>query len=255
MPELNRDITAFHQHGYVVLDNLLGSDFAAELYVASNDVPKVVWNEARSTANERVLLHDARFRRIFTETPFIDRLTDIVGDDLQLLDLQLLEFAPNASHVGAISTGSREWHTDITFFSDAPVAVNVGMYLTDMTPEKGPLHVIPGSHLWHREPTAEEVGSPHVDEVVVEVPAGTAVAFDAQLWHTGSKNLSDTPRRGLFAYCSHYWVKRMDEYYTRALPGEIIESEDPRLRQFFGLGAKAMSIHGAAYTEGNATFE
>ena len=218
MLELNRDIAAFHQHGYVVLDGLLGADFAAELYAASSDVPKIVWNEARSTANERTLLQDGRFRRIFTETQFIDRLTAIVGDDLQLLDLQLLEFTPNASQVGAVSMGSREWHTDITFFSDFPVAVNVAMYLTDMTPEKGPLHVIPGSHLWHREPTAEEVVEPHPDEVAVEVPAGTAVAFDAQLWHTGSKNLSDTPRRGLFAYCSHYWVKRMDEYYTRPLP-------------------------------------
>ena len=93
MPELNRDITAFHQHGYVVLDNLLGSDFAAELYAASDDVPKVVWNEARSTANERVLLHDARFRRIFTETSFIDRLTDIVGDDL-LIEFRIVIARP-----------------------------------------------------------------------------------------------------------------------------------------------------------------
>lgn len=254
MTDLNRDIDAFAEHGYVVLDGLLGPDLATELYAACDEVPKIAWNEARSTANERTLLQDGRFRRIFTDTPFIDRLTAIVGDDLQLLDLQLLEFAPNATHVGAVSTGTREWHTDITFFSDLPLAVNVGMYLTDMTPAKGPLYVVPGSHRWHREPTEAEVTAPHPDEVVVEVPAGTAVAFDAQLWHTGSKNLSDTPRRGLFAYCSHYWVKRMDEYYTRPLPPEITGSEDPRLRQLFGLGTNATSIHGSAYAAGNATF-
>ncbi len=251
---LNRDLDAFTDHGYVVLDNLLTSDFAAELYAACEGMPKIAWNEGRSTANERTLMQDERFRRIFTDTPFIDLLTRIVGDDLQMLDLQLLEFAPKATHVGAVSTGTREWHTDITFYSSLPISVNVGVYLTDMSPEKGPLYVIPGSHLWHREPTAAEVVAAHPEEVQVSVSAGTAVAFDAQLWHTGSKNLSETPRRALFAYCSHYWMKRMDEYYTRPLPNEILESNDPRLRQLFGLDTHAVSIHGAAYTKGNAAF-
>jgi len=35
---------------------------------------------------------------------------------------------------------------------------------------------------------------------------------------------------------------------------EITGSEDPRLRQLFGLGTNATSIHGSAYTAGNATF-
>jgi ectoine hydroxylase-related dioxygenase (phytanoyl-CoA dioxygenase family) len=254
MTGLNHDIGAFDEHGYVVLDGLLGGAFAAELYAACDELPKITWNTARSTANERTLLQDERFRRIFTDTIFIDRLTAIVGDDLQMLDLQLLEFAPNATHVGAVATGTREWHTDVTFFSDRPLAVNVAMYLTDMTPDKGPLYVIPGSHRWHREPTEAEMIAPHGDEVVVEVPAGTAIAFDAQLWHTGSKNLSATPRRGLFAYCSHYWVKRMDEYYARPLPDAILHSDDARMRQLFGLDTNAVSIHGAAYAPGNETF-
>lgn len=254
MTPLNLDVGAFHEHGYVVFPDLLGPDFAAELYAACDGLDKVVWNASRSTANERILLQDPRFRRIFTDTPFIDRIAALVGDDLQLLDLQLLEFAPDAEHVGAVSTGTREWHTDITFFSDLPVAVNVGMYLTDMTPEKGPLRVIPGSHRWHREPAGNEVTVPHPDEVVVEVPAGAAVAFDAQLWHSGGRNASGTPRRGLFAYCSHYWVKRMDEYYERQLPQELLDADDPRLRQFFGLEAAAESIHGAAYARGNPAF-
>lgn len=254
MSDLNRDVGAFAEYGYVVIDSLFGRDLARELYDACDALDLVVWNEARSTANERTLLEDPRFLRVFTASRFIDVLTEIVGDDLQLLDLQLLNFAPRASHVGAVSTGTREWHTDITFFSDTPVAVNVAIYLTDMTPEKGPLYVIPGSHRWHREPAGDEVTSQHPDEVEVGVSAGAAVAFDAQLWHTGSKNLSDSARRGLFAYCSHYWVKRMDEYYTRPLPTAILESADPRLRQLFGLGANAVSIHGAAYAQGNPAF-
>jgi hypothetical protein len=49
-------------------------------------------------------------------------------------------------------------------------------------------------------------------------------------------------------------VKRLDEYYTRPLPAAILASDDPRLRQLFGLGANAPSIHGAAYAPGHPAF-
>ena len=51
------------------------------------------------------------------------------------------------------------------------------------------------------------------------VRAGGAVLFNAQLWHSGGRNDTDRPRRAIFPYFGHYWIKRMDEFYRRPLPG------------------------------------
>jgi ectoine hydroxylase-related dioxygenase (phytanoyl-CoA dioxygenase family) len=120
----------------------------------------------------------------------------------------------------------------------------VAIYLQDMTPETGPLLVVPGSHRWRREPSAEEEQAEIEGEIPVAVDAGTAVVFNAQLWHSGGRNESDRPRRAVFPYFGHYWIKRMDEFYRRPLPDYVLEHDDPLVRQLFGLGLATASVHG-----------
>ena len=245
--DFNRDPSRFAEEGYVVVERLLGPEHVAELNDVLDRVPKVQWNPFRFTANERTLLAEGPVRDIFTRSRYFDVLAQVLGPDVQLLDLQLLEIAPQDGH-------ERDWHVDFTFFSTPTLVCNFGIYLAEMTLEQGPLYVVPGSHRWHREPEPDDVHRPHPDEVALVVPAGSAVAFDGQLWHTGSRNATDRPRRGLFAYSSHYWMKRMDEFYERPLPSAILESEDPRVRQLFGLELMGESVHGASYRRGHPAF-
>jgi hypothetical protein len=42
-------------------------------------------------------------------------------------------------------------------------------------------------------------------------------------------------------------MKRMDEFDGTPLPAYITQSEDPLVRQLFGLGLIGTSVHGAAY--------
>jgi ectoine hydroxylase-related dioxygenase (phytanoyl-CoA dioxygenase family) len=81
-------------------------------------------------------------------------------------------------------------------------------------------------------------------EAAVRVRRGTAVVFNAQLWHSGGRNDSDRPRRALFPYFGHYWIKRMDEFYRRPLPDYVVNHQDPLVRQLFGLGLTTESVHG-----------
>jgi ectoine hydroxylase-related dioxygenase (phytanoyl-CoA dioxygenase family) len=73
--------------------------------------------------------------------------------------------------------------------------------LDDFTESNGATRVVPTSHRWGRVP-AEVMADPHLphpDEVLVLGQAGTAVIFNSHLWHGGTQNRTDRPRRALHA--------------------------------------------------------
>jgi hypothetical protein len=73
--------------------------------------------------------------------------------------------------------------------------------LDDFTPENGATRVVPGSHRRGRR-VADEVGdrlAPHPDEVLLTGVAGSCVVFNAHVWHGGTLNKTDSPRRALHA--------------------------------------------------------
>ena len=74
--------------------------------------------------------------------------------------------------------------------------------LDDFTADNGATRVVPGSHrngLAAREALADQ-WAPHPDQVLLTAPAGTVVVFNSHLWHGGTKNRSDRPRRALHSY-------------------------------------------------------
>ena len=145
--------------------------------------------------------------------------------------------------------GVYAWHVDLAHFSGPPLVVNWLVYLQDMTDQAGPFYFVPGSHKWGRKPLAEEAGAPLPGEVKFSTPAGGAIFFHHNLWHSGSYNDRDKRRHVLFYYFGKYWLKRFDEFYRDPLPERIAESDDALLRQLFGLGQRGLSIHGSVYSD------
>jgi ectoine hydroxylase-related dioxygenase (phytanoyl-CoA dioxygenase family) len=243
---VNRSLEAFPEEGYAVVPDVLTSDEAGRLYESLGPIisgSRVTGS--RRTANERALLREPGFLEAVTSPALLDPLRAILGEDLQLLCYDALEFSPGGGN-------ERDWHTDTSFFADCLLTANAGIYLTDMTPEMGPLYILPGSQRRRRRPSREEAGIPLEGEVRVSVPAGTAVIFDAQAWHSGTRNESAIARRGLFAYFGRYWMKRMDEFYETELPASVLESDEPVVRQLFGLECVAASpMHGELYSGAN----
>jgi ectoine hydroxylase-related dioxygenase (phytanoyl-CoA dioxygenase family) len=246
-PELNTDVAAFEREGYVVVQGLLTRAEADAASAAFEDVKATAVSGQRGSANERVLVRHASLLDVVTKPALHAVLAAIFGDDLQLLAYDSLETPP---HAGAL----RDWHADFGFRAAETLTANVGVYLQDMTDEVGPLYVVPGSHRCDTGPTPEQRHEPVEGEVKAAVSAGDAVVFDAQIWHTGSRNDSDRPRRAVFPYFGRWWLKRMDAYYETPLPETITGPDaDPVLRQLFGLRAPASaSVHGADYRADNA---
>jgi ectoine hydroxylase-related dioxygenase (phytanoyl-CoA dioxygenase family) len=74
--------------------------------------------------------------------------------------------------------------------------------LDDFTADNGATRVVPGSHrtgVTVREALTDGEAT-HPDEVLLEAPAGTVVVFNSHLWHGGTLNRTDAPRRALHSY-------------------------------------------------------
>ena len=74
--------------------------------------------------------------------------------------------------------------------------------LDDFTAENGATRVVPGSHLRPELPgdVVDDPSAPHPDQVQLTAPAGTVVIFNSHVWHGGTLNRSDRPRRAMHSY-------------------------------------------------------
>jgi ectoine hydroxylase-related dioxygenase (phytanoyl-CoA dioxygenase family) len=74
--------------------------------------------------------------------------------------------------------------------------------LDDFTADNGATRVVPGSHRFAQRAreALDDPAAPHPDEVRLIAPAGTVVVFNSHLWHGGTENRSDRPRRALHSY-------------------------------------------------------
>ncbi len=92
--------------------------------------------------------------------------------------------------------------------------------IDDFTESNGPTRLIPGSHRsaqLPREVMADPAG-PHPGEVTLRASAGTVVIFNSHLWHGGTRNVTDRPRRALHSYFCRRGLKQQLDQRTYARP-------------------------------------
>ncbi len=70
------------------------------------------------------------------------------------------------------------------------------------TINNGATRVVPGTHIEGRSPgeVLSDLSSPHPNEVVLLGEPGDVVIFNAHLWHGGTLNSTDRPRRAMHGY-------------------------------------------------------
>ncbi|NNF79759.1 MAG: phytanoyl-CoA dioxygenase family protein [Rhizobiales bacterium] len=108
--------------------------------------------------------------------------------------------------------------------ADHPIApaaaVNAMWMITDFTEQTGATRIVPMSHLSGQEPDASV---PHKVPTIPAVgPAGTAMVFDARLWHGAAPNTSDQSRFGVTTVACGPQFRAL-ENYSRGLRQDVFQ--------------------------------
>lgn len=103
--------------------------------------------------------------------------------------------------------GHQAIHADWGWGVRDPEVVNAIWLLDDFTEENGPTRVVPGSHRWGEHPLGSMVDgeprdlrAPVPGEVHLTGVAGSCIAYNAHLWHSGTQNRSPDLRRAQHAF-------------------------------------------------------
>jgi len=126
------------------------------------------------------------------------------------------------------------WHTDDGFYlvprpRAGRLAVSTIWAIDDFTDDNGATRVVPGSHRWGHEHPDEH---PH-DEVAAVMPAGSAIVFDAALWHRGGANRSTGTRLAISPQYCQPWL-RPQESQLLIMPPDRAAACTPRMRAMLG---------------------
>lgn len=208
-------LESYRRNGYLVVSQLLSAEEAAELRAAGHGVierlseshsVEATWSSATRAVDvieptalyhcHDVQFHDAAFSRLLTDARIVDVTAALLGTpNVQLHHNKLFIKPPR--------TGSPfPMHQDWPFFphaNDSTMAMI--LHLDDAPEDKGPLRIVPGSHLGgrieHVGPTDWHLPPDHFpleEATLILAEAGDAVFFSCLTIHGSGLNLSDDAR-------------------------------------------------------------
>lgn len=210
------ELTALDQDGYVSLGTLLDSHELAEVHTLIEEITQA---EGENTGSE---LLESKHIRHPTE-PGVTRLADLVNKGAafdrfythpkvlsavahvlkRAFKLSALNYRSALPKAGAQKLHV-DWHEAV---SPANFQVCNSIWLLDsFTADNGATRVVPGTHLSNNLPddVLQDPYESHPLEKLLLAPAGTVVVFNSHLWHGGTINKSQFPRRAIHSYFCQY---------------------------------------------------
>jgi ectoine hydroxylase-related dioxygenase (phytanoyl-CoA dioxygenase family) len=200
------------ENGYLVLGQLLS---ASQLNAIRKRLQDLMETEAEQAGSE--LLDSKHIRHPKEEG--VDRLADLVNKgaefDIFYTHPRLLaaishvlgaDFKLSALNYRASLKGHGlqklhvDWHEAVP--PGAYKVCNSIWLLDDFKKENGATRLVPGTHKSGIEPQVEldDPYATHPDEILLEAPAGTVVIFNSHVWHGGTVNQTEKPRRAIHSY-------------------------------------------------------
>jgi ectoine hydroxylase len=251
----------FERDGYIFLPSQFSPAEAAVLATHARDILKQdrqeVWRESSGAPRTAFAAHtyDEAFRRLGAHPRLIEPV-------MQLLDgsIYMHQFKINAK--AAFDGEVWQWHQDFgTWHRDdempEPRAMNIALFLDEVTAANGPLLFIPGSHvagtlaaghdlettsypLWTLSKDTVRDLAQRGGCVAPTGPAGSVVMFHSNLVHASPPNISPFDRTIVYLSLCHVenhirrhkrpeWIAHRDFTPIRPLPddclAELVEQE------------------------------
>lgn len=217
-------VDQFHQHGYLVVEGVFSaSEVAAlqrdfDLWVEESRAYTQGWGETQDGRARFDLERDHRpdhpsLRRVsspteisknYQQTALQSRMAQIAA---QLIGGSGTRFHHSKINSKLPHTATQvKWHQDFLFTPHSnDDLITALLMVSDVTPENGPLNVIPGSHKgplwshWHNDrftgAVSDSVVTEHCQEPVACFgPAGSVCFMHTRLLHASSPNETELPR-------------------------------------------------------------
>lgn len=241
--KISRDeLDRFDQQGYLFWPSLFNQDEVAVLKRAADDIYRQerqeVWRESSGVARTAFAAHtyDEAHRRLGAHPRLLDPVMQILGGPVYMHQYKI-----NAK--AAFDGDVWQWHQDYgTWKRDddmpEPRAMNIAVFLDEVTAANGPLLFIPGSHragvveaghdlattsypLWTLDrDTVRELAS-RGGCVAPTGPAGSVLLFSSLLVHASPPNISPFDRTIVYLSLCH-----VDNHIRRFQRAEWIAHRD-----------------------------
>lgn len=166
------------------------------------------------------------FIDLIHNSPVLRALRNLLGDDLRFFKGAYLSAPPGRPAQDLhLDQGTASFEGDPR--NSCASWINVGFYLTDLTPERAPLWVVPGSNKRYHLVPGSDLAHLQDEAQMVLARAGDAVLFHRSTVHAGGANTSHETRHGVFFSYRPAWAKptapvpEWPEKLVRAVPSEF----------------------------------
>lgn len=110
------------------------------------------------------------------------------------------------------------------------ITANVIWMLDDFTMDNGATRIVPQSHLWK---FYAEDGLVHEDEVRITGKKGSALVFNASLWHGGAENYTNETRWAVALGYSRWFIKPSFDFMQNT-PESVYEKLTDKQKELLG---------------------
>jgi len=174
---------------------------------------------------------DSLFGQLLNHTNVLQTVTGILGPDVKLLNDQML---CKPARYGS----AKPYHQDSPYWPIRPMELlTMWIALDDATPENGCLRYLKGSHLQGPLPHDEKLGHHRMpegwrdlpgrpEEVMVPIPAGSAICHHSLVLHETAPNRSWNRRRALsvvFMRATSRWSSESPQPQFLSVAGATFE--------------------------------
>ena len=196
--------------GYTIIENAISSEWRHELIDALLRVEaergvgfaKTRFEGLSTVRIYNLLARDPMFWQVPLQPEVLAVAEALMDRELLLSSLSSITTAPGQD--------AQPLHEDTQQLPlprpHVSVGVNAFWALTEFTELNGATRIIPGSH---RNPQPPPYGA-SCETIPAEMPAGSVMVFDSQLWHAGGANRSQQRRFALSCYYCAGWVRQQE---------------------------------------------
>ncbi len=196
------ELGSLDQNGFLILPGALDTATVHALRARFDDLVASEGEQAGIEVSQEVgsdrlanlVEKDSLFDYCWTYPPQLSAVMRVFAGH----DFKLHSVNGRSAHPGhGMQALHTDWHEPVEP-GDYQVCNSIWM-LDAFTEENGATRVVPGSHGWRRVPK-EAMTDPrdhHPHEVLLLGEAGTCAIFNSHVWHGGTANQSDGPRRAL----------------------------------------------------------